>query len=414
MILKGVKHSCDSGKFSWPFLRPVAAKLGMFSVERLLETVSRTGSSLPCEHVLHVFSSFGIGGVPLRMVRIINHLGKRFRHTVVALDNNFDAAAGIVGDLDVTLVPVRSVSWRMLRNLVGGALALRRLRPDLLLTYNWGAIEWAAANRFSAGSRHVHLEAGFGRGEADSQIPRRVLFRRWALARCALIVVPSRCLEDLACRVWRLPAARVAYVPNGVDTARFSAPSCDGVPGFVRRPGEMVIGTVAPLRPEKNIGRLLRTFALLECSRPLRLVIAGEGAERVSLQRLAVGLGIGDRVIFTGHVAPEQVLGTFDIFAMSSDTEQMPNALLEAMAASRAVAAVDVGDVKSIVCEDNQEFIVKRDDAKALADAIIRLLRNPERRRALGCANRCRVVKKFSQEGMFSAYSQIFSPTRGP
>jgi L-malate glycosyltransferase len=302
----------------------------------------------------------------------------------------------------------------MLHNLVGGALALRRLRPDLLLTYNWGAIEWAAASRFSAVSRHVHLEAGFGRGEADSQIPRRVLFRRWALARCTLIVVPSRRLEDLACRVWRLPAARVTYVPNGVDAARFSAPICDGVPGFVRRPGEMVIGTVAPLRPEKNIGRLLRAFATLECSRPLRLVISGEGTERASLERLAVELGIADCVIFTGHVAPEQVLGTFDIFAMSSDTEQMPNALLEAMAASRAVAAVDVGDVKSIVCEDNREFIVERDDAKALADALTRLLRNPKRRRALGCANRCRVVKKFSQEGMFSAYSQIFSPGRGP
>src|SRR5271166_1438970 len=413
VIFTGVKHSRRSSKISWPSLRPVAAKLGMFSVESFSEAVSRTGSSLPGEHVLHVFPSFGIGGVPLRMVRIINHLGKRFRHTVVALDNNFDAAAGITGDLDVALVPVRGVSRRMLRNLFGGALALRRLRPDLLLTYNWGAIEWAAASRFSAVSRHVHLEAGFGRGEADSQIPRRVLFRRWALARCALIVVPSRRLEDLACRVWRLPAARVAYVPNGVDTARFSAPSCDGVPGFVRRPGEMVIGTVAPLRPEKNIGRLLRAFAALECSRPLRLVIAGEGAERVSLERLAAGLGIADRVIFTGQVAPEQVLGTFDIFAMSSDTEQMPNALLEAMAASRAVAAVDVGDVKSIVCEENREFIVARDDGPAFASAITQLLHDPKKRRALGCKNRERVATAFSQERMFAAYSEILAAGGG-
>src|SRR6266478_8305273 len=83
MILKGIRHSRHSSEISRPFLRPVAAKLGMFSVERLSEAVSRTGSSLPCEHVLHVFPSFGIGGVPLRMVRIINHLGKRFRHTVV-------------------------------------------------------------------------------------------------------------------------------------------------------------------------------------------------------------------------------------------------------------------------------------------------------------------------------------------
>jgi glycosyltransferase involved in cell wall biosynthesis len=234
-----------------------------------------------------------------------------------------------------------------------------------------------------------------------------VLFRRWVLARCALVVVPSRQLEDLARRVWRLPVSRVVYVPNGVDTARFATPISDGVPGFTRRPGEMVIGTVAPLRLEKNIGRLLRVFAMLEFPHPLRLIIAGDGRQRLSLERLAAELGIADRVIFTGQVVPEAVLGTFDIFALSSDTEQMPNALLEAMAASRAIAAVNVGDVKNIVCEDNREFIVDRDDTRAFAEALTRLLNNRERRQALGFANRRRVVTEFSQERMFSAYSRI-------
>jgi glycosyltransferase involved in cell wall biosynthesis len=379
----------------------------MSAVKIIPETVSTGGSSLRCEHVLHVFPSFGIGGVPLRMVRIINHLGKQFRHTVVALDNNCEAAEGIAGNLDVTVLPVRGGKRGILRNLAGGALTLRRLRPDLLLTYNWGAIEWAAASRFSPVSRHLHLEAGFSIGEADSQLPRRVLFRRWALAHCALIIVPSRQLEALACRVWRLPAGRVAYVPNGVDTARFSALGRDGVPGFARRPGELVIGTVAPLRPEKNIARLLRVFAMLGNSAPLRLVVAGGGTERHSLEGLAAELGIAGRVIFTGQIAPESVLGAFDIFALSSETEQMPNALLEAMAASRAVAAVDVGDVKNMVCEDNRRFIVARDDVEAFSGAITRLLGDPVARIELGRKNCERVTAKFSQERMFAAYSII-------
>src|SRR5689334_12309093 len=151
----------------------------MSAVKLIPEAVSTAGPSLRCEHVLHVFPSFGIGGVPLRMVRIINHLGKQFRHTVIALDNNFDAADGIAGDLDLAVFRVRGVKRGMLHNLVRSALVLRRLRPDLLLTYNWGAIEWAAAGRFSPVSRHLHLEAGFSIGEADSQMRRRVLFRRW-------------------------------------------------------------------------------------------------------------------------------------------------------------------------------------------------------------------------------------------
>src|ERR1700704_1325162 len=98
-----------------------------------LEAVSTAIPSLSCTHVLHIFPSFGIGGVPLRMVRIINHLGKRFRHTVIALDNNFDAADGVAGDLDFAVLPVPGVKRGILHNLAGGALALRRLRPDFLL-----------------------------------------------------------------------------------------------------------------------------------------------------------------------------------------------------------------------------------------------------------------------------------------
>jgi glycosyltransferase involved in cell wall biosynthesis len=143
--------------------------------------------------------------------------------------------------------------------------------------------------------------------------------------------------------------------------------------------------------------------------RSLRLVVAGDGIERGSLELLAAQLGIADRVIFTGRVAPESVLGTFDIFALSSDTEQMPNALLEAMAASRAIAAVDVGDVKTIVCEENREFIVSRDDGPAFAAAITGLLHSPEKRATLGAMNRLRAITEYSQERMFSAYSKIFS-----
>jgi L-malate glycosyltransferase len=346
------------------------------------------------------------------MVRIINHFGRRFRHTVIALDHNFEAAAGLDKNLDVTLWPVRQSRRGMFRTMTGAVFALRRLRPDLLLTYNWGAIEWAMAGRVSPVAQHIHLEAGFGQREADSQIPRRVLFRRLALARCALVVVPSHRLAELASRVWRLPAARVAYIPNGVDLSRFSAPVRDAVPGFTRRPGELVIGTVAPLRPEKNVGRLLRVFAMLGNAAPMRLVVAGDGIERGALEKRAAQLGIADRVIFTGQVAPESVLGTFDIFALSSDTEQMPNALLEAMAASRAVAAADVGDVKTIVCEENREFIVARDDGAAFAAAITQLLNSPEKRERLGTMNRRQAATEYSQERMFSAYSKIFDAVR--
>jgi glycosyltransferase involved in cell wall biosynthesis len=361
---------------------------------------------------LHVFSSFGIGGVPLRTVDIINHFGTRFGHSIVALDSNFAASSRFDGDADIMLLPMRDRKGRAIRSVLDGALALRRLRPDLLVTYGWGAIEWAMANRLLAVAPHYHFEDGFGRDEADVQLPRRVLFRRLALARCDCLVVPSRHLEEVARRVWKLPADRIVYVPNGVDLARFAGPLRDAVPGFSRRPGELVIGTVAPLRPEKNIGRLLQVFAALEADGPVRLIVAGDGSERAGLERQAHELGIAEHVVFTGQVRPEAVLGAFDIFTLSSDTEQMPIVLLEAMAASRAVVAVDVGDIRTIVCEANRPFVVPRDDRTAFAAAFRRLLGDPSRRRELGEGNRQRVVAEFSQQRMFAEYEAVFGASR--
>ena len=378
----------------------------------LPEPVHPAAPPSPGISLLHVFPSFRVGGVPLRTVGLINHFGARFRHTILALDNNFEAGSRFTGDVDPMLLPMRHRKGNLLSGVFGCAVSLRRLRPDLLLTYNWGAMEWAMANRLLSVTRHVHLEDGFGSDEADLQLRRRVLFRRWALARCEKLVVPSHQLAALARGVWKLPANRVAYIPNGVDLARFTRLPRDRIPGFARRPGELVIGTVAPLRPEKNIGRLIRTFADLDRSLDVRLVVAGDGGERRALEQSARELGIGDRVVFVGQVTPESVLGAFDIFALSSDTEQMPIALLEAMAAGLPIAAVDVGDVKATVSDDNRPFIVPRDDGPAFTAAFVRLLRDPAKRDELGGNNRARASAEFPQERMFADYEDVFAAGR--
>jgi glycosyltransferase involved in cell wall biosynthesis len=361
-----------------------------------------------CRTILHVFPGFGIGGVPIRTVRIINHFGRRFAHRIMSLDNRFDAAALLAKDLDVDLLPPPPRR----RGMIGSALAARkvitRLRPDLLMTYNWGAIEWALANRLLPLCRHVHFEDGFGKEEADVQLLRRVLCRRWTLAHHSRVVVPSRQLETVALRIWKLPQMSVTYLPNGIDVALFAAPPRNAISGFRRHPGELVVGTLAPLRPEKNIARLLRVFAMLDRSMAARLIIAGDGTERAALERLAVQLGIADSVVFVGYVKPETVLGTFDVFAISSDTEQMPVALIEAMAAGRPVAGVDVGDVRMMVCASNREFIVPREDEAAFAASLRRLLTDQPLRQRLSEDNRARACSEFSQEQMFDEYSAIF------
>ena len=95
------------------------------------------------------------------------------------------------------------------QTLVAILKTLRALRPDLLLTYNWGSIEWAAVNRLWPIAPHIHLESGFGPEEANAQLPRRVIARRLALARARKIIVPSENLVRIATEIWRMDRRRV-------------------------------------------------------------------------------------------------------------------------------------------------------------------------------------------------------------
>ena len=130
---------------------------------------------------------------------------------------------------------------------IGAWRTLKRIAPDVLVTYNWGAMDWSIAKRFLPRLSHVHFEDGFGPEEKAHQLRRRVQWRRFVLNEPrTTVAVPSKRLETIALQTWHLPRQRVAYIPNGIDCARFAAkPRTNNL-------NEVVIGTVASLRPEKE------------------------------------------------------------------------------------------------------------------------------------------------------------------
>lgn len=360
--------------------------------------------------LVHVFATFGVGGPQVRMSNVMNHFGRRYRHTILATNGEYGCTSHLAEHVEAHVLPLLVEKARPLKNLVRIRAILRDIRPDLLLTYNWGAIDWALVNRWFPLCRHVHLESGFNSDEVDSQRWRRVLFRRLVLSRTARVIVPSRSLENLATTVWRQRPEKVVYIPNGIDCNQFELPPERGIiPGFDKVPGELVIGTLASLRPVKNIPRLIQAFSALAGRFNARLLIMGDGLERSSLEVLARETGVANRVVFAGHVErPERVLGWLDVFAISSDTEQMPNSVLQAMAAGRPIVGVDVGDIKLMVSPENRPFIVPKGDEERFQLALDRLLAGPEIREELGRHNHAHVRAHYSQERMFRAYQAVF------
>lgn len=351
--------------------------------------------------VVHVFPTFAVGGAQARFAALANRFGAEFRHRIVALDGDLGCAARLDPSLAVDFPVVEERKHAMWRNAWRFHRLLRQWRPDLLVTCNWGAIEFALANIWPV-ARHVHVVDGFGPEEQSSQIPRRVLIRRLAL-RKTTVALPSRNLVRIARDVWQLDPATVRYVPNGVDLTRFAGPprAAD------RKP--VTIGTVAALRAEKNLARLLRAVAALPSDLPVRLVIVGDGAERAGLEECAGALGLRERVVFTGHRddTPSLYAG-FDIFALSSDTEQMPLSLMEAMASGLPAVATDVGDVRGMLSEANGPFVCALDDA-AMTHALARLVTDASLRARLGAENLAKARAEFDQDRMFAAWHGLWT-----
>jgi glycosyltransferase involved in cell wall biosynthesis len=349
--------------------------------------------------LLHVFATFAVGGPQARFAAIANHFGPGIKHRIIAMDGRLDAREKLNPGLDVSFPALALPRGGMLGTWRGIRAYLRAEPPDLLVTSNWGSIDWAIA-RLGTGVPHVHMADGFGPEERDRQLPRRVWTRRLVL-HGSEVMLPSRSLLRIATDIWRLPPARLHYIPNGIDLRRF-----EGAEPSVLPDGEgPVIGTIAALRAEKNLARLLRAFALLRGRMQARLVIVGDGPERGALEALAAELGVAGDVYFAGHTgAPERFVAAFDVFALSSDTEQMPLSVLEAMAGGLAVAATDVGDVRAMLAEANGPYVVKRDD-EALAGALAGVLADAQ---TVGAANRRRAAEHFDEDAMFDRYRILF------
>lgn len=364
--------------------------------------------------ILHLHSSFDPGGKELRAAKLINAFGSGIAHDIVSgQPGALGAAAAIDPALQVRLrddfpaLSGKPTPGRLQRL----AQALRGY--DLVLTYNWGAMDAVLAHTLFRDHLSlpplVHHEDGFNQDEAQGLKTSRNWFRRIALGRAAALVVPSRRLEAIALDVWHQPRGRVHRIANGIDTAAFARkPRPDVLPRVIKRSGEKWLGTIAGLRPVKNLPRLVR--ALDRLPEEWQLVILGEGPEREAIRAEALRLELAHRVHMPGFVAdPAAAIGLFDLFALSSESEQFPISVVEAMAAGLAVAAPQVGDVPVMVADANRAYVTPAEDEAALAGAIATLADDSRLREALGAANRAKARAEYDEARMIAAYRAVYA-----
>ncbi len=367
-------------------------------------------------NILHLHSSFDLGGKEARAVRLMNAFGDRARHMIVSgVPDAYNARASIATGIkyEIAQHPPPLTGRPSVARYEAIAKFMRRF--DLVLTYNWGAVDGVMAKRvFAKGAPPlVHHEDGFNADEASGLKLERNVYRRIALGAADALVVPSEMLEWIALNRWKQPPAKIHRIANGIDTALYAKkPDPKAIPGFMRNEKEVVIGALAGLREVKDLTALVRAAGGL--SGRFRLVIVGEGPERDNIMGAAAAMGISDRLVMPGFVdRPYRFVGLFDIMALSSRSEQFPICVVEGMAAGLPIASPPVGDVAKMVAADNAPFIAEHQGEIRLRDVLQPLVADVALRRKVGAANQAKARAAFDEAVMIARYRTLYETVMG-
>lgn len=201
----------------------------------------------------------------------------------------------------------------------------------------------------------------------------------------------------------------VIVIENGVDLERFA--QIPPIRGERTSDQPCRVGMVANLRFVKGVDIFLKAAAILAKSNPnTTFHVAGEGPQRPELENLIEELGLKGRFILHGVVTDiPGFLGKLDVAVLSSRSEGMPNAVLEYMAAGRAIVATSIGGVTDLVTHEASAWLVPPESPERLADGLFRLLHNPGQAAALATTARNVAWTRYSRNVTVGRFEHLFA-----
>jgi glycosyltransferase involved in cell wall biosynthesis len=235
-------------------------------------------------------------------------------------------------------------------------------------------------------------------------------FSKWKYRQVDVFIAASHVIAGLLVQDG-VPAGRVTVVHDGVNISLVDKqPPVDARAAFWLPHGAPIVGNVAALVAHKGQRHLVAAAARVIRELPdTRFLIVGEGELRDPLERQIRELGLDRHVLLTGFRSDALgLIKSFDLFVMSSVTEGLGSAVLEAMACRKAVVATEAGGIPEAVVHDETGLLVAPHDEAALAAALVTLLRDPERSARLGAAGRVRVEQEFSVERMVEGTLRVY------
>ena len=350
--------------------------------------------------VVLLLASFAIGGTERQMVELARRLEpSRFRVHLACFHRQGPLLDEVPPWIPIREFPVRGfVNVAAVGRLIKFVSWCRSIDPTIVHTCDLDANIFGLPGAALAG---VPVRIANRREIlTGDKSPANLRAQRLAYRAAHAVVANSSAAGDQLAREG-VPSDKLRLIANGLDIRRF-------VP-VTPRPDIRRIVMVANLRPEKGQDTLLAAAPRILARYPdASFTFVGDGPRREALELLTRALGISERVRFIGEsrdVAP--ILAGHDLFVLPSRSEAFPNALIEAMATALPVVATDVGGIPEVV-RPGSGLLVRPNDERVLADAVLALMDDPAAAAALGRAARADVERHYTIDRMVERFEQLY------
>jgi N-acetyl-alpha-D-glucosaminyl L-malate synthase BshA len=201
----------------------------------------------------------------------------------------------------------------------------------------------------------------------------------------------------------------ITVIPNFVDPERFSPARDEAMRRRFAPDGEMIIAHASNFRPVKNIKTVVEVFYRVQRVRPARLLMIGDGPERVVAEKLARCVGIGHLVQFLGtQDNMEDLLPLADVYFLPSEHEGFGLTALEAMSTETPVVGTSVGGLREFIEDGHNGFLVDPQDVDRMTDVVLELLSDDSLRREVGVRGRETVLKSFHKDKIVGIYESLY------
>ncbi len=358
--------------------------------------------------LLYVITDLDVGGVPLHLLRLAPSVARSgWRVRVVSL-----SPVGPVGDrlreAGIEVVSCNAAGgrdWRVFGRLAG---IIRDYDPLVIHSFLFHA---------NLACRFARLLCGFPGRRLVCEIQTAEIERKWHLTvdrythwLSAFTIGNSQSVVDHLHEHARIPKGRLRLVPGGVNVERISAANRLEPAELGVAQSDKVLLWVGRIDPVKGLDILLAALARIVENLPVKLLIAGDGEHRKAVEADVSKFRLQDRVVFLGRRNDvDRLCKSADLFVFPSRTEGMPNALLEAMAASLPVVTANVPGCRDLVTNGQTGWLVEAEDVEGLAQAIVDAFEKPDLTREMVARAESFVRGEYTEQRCHQRYLDLYA-----